>query len=90
MIRVSFFGIVREVMGEKGTTLSGDYSVESLLEALSKRYGVRFEGKVMKVQEREIDLILLLNGRHIEHVGGLSAPVREGDHLAVFPLVGGG
>jgi len=37
-----------------------------------------------------MNLILILNGRHIEHVGGLSAPVKEGDHLAVFPLVGGG
>lgn len=90
MIRVSFFGMVRDITGEKGTQISGGDSVKSLLEALSERYGVSFGEKVLKTPERDLDLILLLNGRHIEHVGGLSAPVKEGDHLAVFPLVGGG
>ncbi|GAB6280861.1 MAG: hypothetical protein STSR0007_09740 [Thermovirga sp.] len=90
MVRVSFFGMVRDITGEKETQISGGDSVESLLHALSERYGVGFEEKVLKTPERDLDLILLLNGRHIEHVGGLSAPVKEGDHLAVFPLVGGG
>ena len=90
MTRVSFFGMVREITGEKETQISGGSSVESLLKALSEKYGVRFGEKVLKAPERDMDLILLLNGRHIEHVGGLSAPVKEGDHMAVFPLVGGG
>lgn len=90
MVRVSFFGMVRDITGEKETNISGGDSIESLLKALSERYGVSFGEKVLKTPERDMDLILLLNGRHIEHVGGLSAPVKEGDHLAVFPLVGGG
>ena len=90
MTRVSFFGMVRDIIGEKEIQIQGGDSVESLLEALSGRYGVQFGEKVLKTAERDLALILLLNGRHIEHVGGLSAPVKEGDHLAVFPLVGGG
>lgn len=90
MTRVSFFGMIRDITGEKETHISGGSSVASLLDALSERYGVSFGEKVLKTPERDLALILLLNGRHIEHVGGLSAPVREGDHLAVFPLVGGG
>jgi len=90
MTRVSFFGMIRDITGEMETQVSGGDSVESLLHALSERYGVSFGEKVLKTPERDMALILLLNGRHIEHVGGLSAPVKEGDHLAVFPLVGGG
>ena len=90
MPSVSFFGIVREIVGEKETLISGGDTVGSLLEAISAKYGMRFNEKVMETPERKLDLILLLNGRHIEHIGGLSAPVKEEDHLAVFPLVGGG
>ncbi|HAK40210.1 MAG TPA: MoaD family protein [Synergistales bacterium] len=90
MIRVSFYGMVREIVGEKETQVEAEGSVADLLEALSGRYGMRFGEKVLKTPERDLDLILILNGRHIEHIGGLSAAVKEGDHLAVFPLVGGG
>lgn len=90
MTRVSFFGMVRDITGEKETQIEGGGSVESLLKALSEKYGVNFGEKVLNTPERGMDLIILLNGRHIEHVGGSSAPVKEGDHLAVFPLVGGG
>ena len=62
----------------------------SSLEALSGRYGLRFGGKGLRTPERGLQLILILNGRHIEHIGGLAAPLKEGDHLAVFPLVGCG
>ncbi len=90
MTRVSFFGMIREIVGEKETEISGGDTVGSLLEAVSLKYGMRFGEKVLDTPGRKLDLILLLNGRHIEHIGGLSAPVKEGDHLAVFPLVGGG
>jgi molybdopterin synthase sulfur carrier subunit len=90
VIRVSFYGMVRDALGEKETKISGPDSVKGLLEALSGKYGIKFEGKIMRAPSRDLDLIILLNGRHIEHVGGVDAPVKEGDHLAVFPLVGGG
>ena len=35
-------------------------------------------------------LIIMINGRHIAHVGGLDAPVSDGDVVSIFPLVGGG
>ena len=90
MIRVSFFGMVRGIVGEKETQVETEGTVADLLEVLSRRYGLRFGEKVLKTPERELQLILILNGRHIEHIGGLAAPLKEGDHLAVFPLVGGG
>ena len=90
MIRVSFFGMVRGIVREKETQVEAEGTVAALLEVLSGRYGLRFGEKVLKTPERELQLILILNGRHIEHIGGLAAPLKKGDHLAVFPLVGGG
>ncbi|MEM0086235.1 MAG: MoaD/ThiS family protein [Zestosphaera sp.] len=34
--------------------------------------------------------IVLVNGRHVEFLGGLQAVVRDGDTIAVFPQSGGG
>ena len=90
MIRISFFGVIRGIVGERETLVEGGDSGGSILEVLTQRYGMLFGEKTLRTDERELDLILILNGRHIEHIGGLSAAVKEGAHLAVFPLVGGG
>jgi molybdopterin synthase sulfur carrier subunit len=35
-------------------------------------------------------LILLVNGRHVQHLDGLETHLSEKDVLSVFPLIGGG
>ncbi len=34
--------------------------------------------------------IVLVNGRHIEFLGGLQAVIKDGDTIAIFPQSGGG
>ncbi len=81
MVRVQFFGQVREIAGGKETEVTDSPTVGSLLRLLSESYGHDF---------RPETLILLVNGRHIAHIGGAETRLSEGDTVAVFPIIGGG
>ena len=36
------------------------------------------------------DVIIMVNGRHIEHLDGMATTLTEDDYVAVTPLVAGG
>jgi len=36
------------------------------------------------------EIIFLINGRHVDHLGGVSAPLKPDDRVDVFPVVAGG
>ena len=92
MIRVFFYAGVRELVGASGVCVEGfSGTLAGLLKRLEERHGI------FPVDPSKPDgadplsvLILMINGRHIAHVGGLDAPLSEGDVVSVFPLVGGG
>ena len=44
------------------------------------------------VKEEKIgnEIIILINGRHINHLGGLAAPLGPDDRVDIFPVVAGG
>jgi MoaD family protein len=81
MVRVQFFGQVREIAGGKETEVTDSPTVGSLLRLLSESYGHDF---------RPETLILLVNGRHIAHTGFLETPLEPGDLVSIFPVIGGG
>jgi len=90
MIKVLFFATIRDYTNEKETTAEGASSVEGLLRLLCARYGREFEAEVFdggKISDR---VIVLVNGKHIAHTGGPLTPVKDGDTIAVFPIIGGG
>ena len=35
-------------------------------------------------------IIILKNGRHIQHLNGLETELEEGDNIAIFPPIAGG
>ena len=36
------------------------------------------------------EIIILINGRHVGHLGGISAPLNPDDRVDIFPVVAGG
>lgn len=76
--------LLREAIGE-------DETIESLLSRLTDRIA-GFEEWVYDRPERRIHehCTLLVNGRAHEGIGGLAAPLRDGDEVTVLPGFAGG
>ena len=90
MIQVEFFATIRELTGEKETTIEKVSSVEDLLIILSERYGTPLREKIFDGDGLSDGITILVNGMHIASTGGLKTRLSDGDEVAVFPIVGGG
>lgn len=89
MTTVRYFGPFRDLTKLKEEEVPGGNTVRGLLEVLEERYGDAFSPaeNPVPVSGR---LILLVNGRHIQHLDGLDTSLENDDILSVFPLIGGG
>ncbi len=89
MTTVRYFGHFRDLTKLREEEVPGGKTVRGLLEVLEERYGDAFSPaeKPVPVSGR---LILLVNGRHIQHLDGLDTSLENDDILSVFPLIGGG
>ena len=92
MVRVLFYAGVREKAGtieKRIDEFSG--TLAELVKHLEERHGIfLLDSSQAESADLLSVLIILINGRHIAHVGGLDAPVSDGDIVSIFPLVGGG
>ena len=92
MIRVLYYAGIRELAGTFETKVEGfSGTLAGLLEHLNGCYGISLVDPSQDEGDDPLSaLIIMINGRHIAHVGGLNAHVADGDTVTVFPLVGGG
>jgi MoaD family protein len=90
LIRVTFFSLIRDMTKERQIELPQAPSVKALLHLLADRYGDAFRAKILEGDDVSGELIVLVNGRHIAHTGGGDTPLKEGDDVSIFPVVGGG
>ena len=95
MIRVLYYAGVRERAGAFETRvegfLSGSGTLAELLKHLEERHSISVvDSSDAGCSDPLSNLIFMINGRHVAHVGGLDAPVKDGDVVSIFPLVGGG
>jgi len=95
-LKVKFFALLRDITGVKET---GDFTgatIRELLDNLCLRYGREFTDWVYapqeagKVRRLSGNVIILINGRAIEHLGWLDAPLTPTDEVALFPRMAGG
>lgn len=91
-----FFTSLRELVGKKVEYLKFEEkegaTVEKVLKRLSEIYGQDFVEYAFDRRTGEIQnyLLLLVNGRSINVLGGLETKLVDGDVLAILPPVGGG
>ena len=94
MIRVLYYAGVREKTGTNETRVDGferDGTIVGLARHLEDHHGISLlDSNSNSPADLLSTLIIMVNGRHIAHVGGLDAPVSEGDIVSIFPLIGGG
>ncbi len=90
-VTVSFFATMRDAFGgdELAVPLERAHSVRALLDGLCTSPGreraVHDERGALRG-----DLTLLVNGHHVDALGGLDASLAGGDVISVFPQLYGG
>ncbi|MGD0154079.1 MAG: MoaD/ThiS family protein [Thermacetogeniaceae bacterium] len=95
-MKVKFFALLRELTNAKETTAYTAGTVRQLLDALCGAYGGEFtrwiyaEGSAEGQRQLSGKVIVLVNGRAIEHLAGLETALTGTDELALFPRMAGG
>lgn len=89
-MRVLFFSLVRQLTGEKEISVAEVRSVRELLEELSQRYGPAFRQELFPGGQASSEHIIMINGRHMAHTGGLDTPLKDRDVVTIFPMIAGG
>ena len=87
-----YYAGIRECAGTSKTCVDGfSGTLAGLLRRLEERHGI-FLSDYSGDEGADLlsSMIIMINGRHIAHVGGLDASVSDGDVVTIFPLVGGG
>jgi len=89
-LKVRFFATFREIFRARETdvALTGDATVRDLLERICATPAQR--GQVFEGGELKPYIIILKNGRHIQHLDGLATRLEDGDVVSIFPPLAGG
>lgn len=88
---VKFFATYRQIAGCRTCDVPAPGDVLALMGELSKRWP-GFRDLVLNEDgtDKGDDVIILVNGRHIDHLDGVHTKLTEQDTVAVTPLVAGG
>ena len=88
---VKFFATYRQIAGCRSCDIPAPDSVLALMEELSTRWP-EFRSLILNEggNDKGDDVIIMVNGRHIEHLDGVATPLTEDDYVAITPLVAGG
>ena len=90
-MRVKFFAYLRDYTGCSETDAPAVTTMGDLARILCDRYGDRLRDKMLTAGgELGPEIIIMINGRHVAHLGGLSAPLKSDDTVQIFPMVAGG
>jgi len=90
-VKIEFYSSMREVFQEKerGIRLGGVSTIREILDLLCHTYQQRQKIFDHSGQLRP-DINVLKNGRNIKFLDGIETEVKEGDIIAIFPLIIGG
>lgn len=90
-MNVKFFATYRKIVGQGCIDIPAPRDVLQLLEQLEQLYP-GFKGLLLNPEhtDKGRDAIVLVCGRHIEHLDGVHTKLTEQDYVAVTPLVAGG
>jgi len=91
-VLVKFFAGIRDKTGCKEADIPHEKDVRTLLHALSAKYGPELQKKLLSEDGMRPgpEIIIFVNGRHLEHIGGIEASLQPDDVVLVFPVMAGG
>lgn len=88
---VKFFATYRQITGCRTCDVPAPRDVLALMDDLSQRWPA-FRELLLNEDATDLgeDVIIMVNGRHINHLDGVATKLSEQDYVAVTPLVAGG
>lgn len=90
-VKVKFFADIRDITKSKETDIEAPKNILALLYQLSDLYGIKMKEKLIGEDGRlHPDIIVLLNGRHIEFLNFDESDLNEDDVVSLFPRIAGG
>jgi len=91
MMTIQYFAYLRNITGCKQEPWPVEPDVRTLLRSLCDKHGDALRKKIYDLGSENLgDVIIMINGRHIFHIGGLDAALRDEDTVQIFPVVAGG
>jgi len=100
---IQYFAYLRDITGCKQEQLSGASNLRALLCLLCAKHGDALREKLYKSgregdgsgkedlgQDELGNVIIMVNGRHINHLGGMTTVLTDSDTVQIFPVVAGG
>ena len=90
-MRVKFLASLRDYTDCPEADVPATPTVGGLIRLLGERYGAGFGEKLLAPDgELGAEIVIMINGRHVVHLGGIDAPLKDDDVVQIFPLVTGG
>lgn len=92
---MEYFGHVRNIIKsgrEEEVEISEDSSIGDLLARLSERYGEPFQKAFYEPNGKDVktNYIITVNGYLLNQLDGIKTKLKNGDHIALLPIVSGG
>ena len=90
-MQLKFFATYRQISGCKVCTVNAPETVLGLLGMVSQRWP-EFRTLVLNEEgtDKGADVIIMVNGRHIEHLDGIATKLSDEDTVVLTPVVAGG
>lgn len=91
-MQIKFFAYLREYTGCKITDFPYQEDLYNLSHALCDTYGEKLREKMLSPDGEDLgeEIIILVNGRHVAHLGGIHTKLKPTDIVSIFPVVAGG
>ena len=94
-MRVRFFAYLRNFTGCAEADVPYRETIGALARTLCDLYGDTLGEKLFPPgdftgKNFNAEIIILINGRHVNHLGGPAAPLSPDDRVDIFPMVAGG
>jgi len=94
MVNIEYVGHVKSITGNGKEEVEARYgsSVADLLNVLAKRYGEPFMKAIYEPKSTDVksNYIVTVNGFLLNQLRGLDTELKNGDHVAILPVVSGG
>ena len=90
-MRTKFFATYRKIAGCESFDTSAPENLHALLKECTNRWP-GFRGVLLDESQKKLGpaLIIMVNGRHIQHLDGIKTKLKESDVVAITPQMAGG